>query len=100
MAGCSEIFVSVPYKIGGPRVNINYSLKGTVSPDFSPLVFYFKQLFLAPVDKPSNDFDFFGIFAEIFDFSGPLPVSMTPAMQTILLLLDDSFELWMDAIEK
>jgi hypothetical protein len=60
-------------------------LKGTVSPDFSPLVFFFKQLFLTPVDKPSNDFDFFLIFAEIFYFSGALPVSMTPAMQTILL---------------
>jgi hypothetical protein len=34
-------------------------LKGTVPPDFSPLVFFFKQLFLAPVGKPSNDFDFF-----------------------------------------
>ncbi len=34
-------------------------LKGTVPPDFSPLVFFFKQLLLAPVDKPSNDFDFF-----------------------------------------
>jgi hypothetical protein len=57
------------------------TLKGTVPPDFSPLVFFFKQLLLAPVDKPSNDFDFF----QIFDFSGALPVSMTPAMQTILL---------------
>jgi hypothetical protein len=65
----------------------------TVPPDFSPLFFFFKQLLLAPVDNPSNDFDFFRIFAEIFDFSGALPVSMTPAMQTILLQLDDSFEL-------
>jgi hypothetical protein len=45
-------------------------LKVTVPPDFLPLVFFFKQLLLAPVDKPSNDFDFFRIFAEIFDFSG------------------------------
>ncbi len=59
--------------------------KGTVPPDFSPLGFFFKQLLMAPVDKPSNDFNFFLIFAEIFDFSGALPVSMTPAMQTILL---------------
>ncbi len=35
------------------------SVKGTVPPDFSPLVFLFKQLLLAPEDKPSNDFDFF-----------------------------------------
>ncbi len=156
--------------------------KGTVPPDFSPLVFFFKQLLLAPVDKPSNDLDFFRIFADIFDFSGvpwryvharsvnpfnfflvsaflstrrgpcrsevpslaraapgdhePLiggapwqsmgvlrlgrsvtwsfcgwmfrqstfsgasPVSMTPAKQTILVYLDASFELLMDAIEK
>jgi hypothetical protein len=60
-------------------------LKGTVPPDFSPLVFFFKQLLLAPVDKPSNDFDFFRIFAEIFDFSGASPVSLTSAKQTILL---------------
>jgi hypothetical protein len=44
------------------------SFKGTVPPDFLPLVFFFKQLLLAPVDKPSNDFDFFRIFAEIFDY--------------------------------
>ncbi len=62
-----------------------FLLKGTVPPDFSPLVFFFKQLLLAPVDKPSNDFDFFRIFAKIFDFSGASPVSLTPAKQAILL---------------
>jgi hypothetical protein len=36
--------------------------KGTVPSDFSPLVFFFKQLLLAAVDKPSNDFDFFRIY--------------------------------------
>jgi hypothetical protein len=60
-------------------------LKGTVPPDFSPLVFFFKQLLLALVDKPSNDFDFFRIFAEILDFSCASPVSLTPAKQMILL---------------
>ncbi len=77
-------------------------IKGTVPRDFLPLVFFFKQLLLAPVDKPSNDFDFFRIFAEIFDYFNDtgkwhfycfrelhrchwhrrcmhLPVSMTPA---------------------
>jgi hypothetical protein len=44
-------------------------LKGTVPSDFSPLVFFFRQLLLAPVDKPSNDFDFFRKFVETFDFS-------------------------------
>ncbi len=34
-------------------------LKGTVPRDFLPLVFFFKQLLLAPVDKPSNNFNFF-----------------------------------------
>jgi hypothetical protein len=48
--------------------------------DFLPLVFFFKQLPLAPVDKPSNDFDFFQIFAEIFNHIGTSPVSTTPAM--------------------
>ncbi len=66
-------------------------IKGTVPPDFSPLVFFFKELLLALVDKPSNDFNFFRISAEIFDFSSASPVSLTPAKQTILLQLDDSF---------
>jgi hypothetical protein len=56
-----------------------------VPPDFSPLIFFIKQLLLAPVDKPNNDLDFFLIFAEIFDFSDASPVSMTPVKQTILL---------------
>jgi hypothetical protein len=59
-----------------------HDIKGTVPPVFSPLVFFFKQLLLAPVDKPSNDFDFFLIFPEILDFSGASPVS---AKQTIIL---------------
>ncbi len=60
-------------------------VKGTVPPDISPLVFFFKQLLLVPVNKLRNDFDFFRIFVEIFDFSGASPVSLTPAKQTILL---------------
>jgi hypothetical protein len=60
-------------------------LKGTVPPDFSPLFFFFKQLLLAPVDKPSNDFDFFQIYADLLDFYSALPVSLTPVKQTILL---------------
>jgi hypothetical protein len=60
------------------RQKLAASFKGTVPPDFSPLVFFFKQLLLAPVDKPSNDFDYFRILAEIVDFSGASPVSMTP----------------------
>ncbi len=61
--------------------------KGTVSGDFLPLVFFFKQLLLAPVDKPSNDLDFFQIFAEIFDYFGASPVSTTLAMHALLVSL-------------
>jgi hypothetical protein len=58
-------------------------IKGTVSRDFLPLVFFLKQLLLATVDKPSNDFDFFRIFAEIFDYFSASPVSTTPAMHAL-----------------
>ncbi len=54
-----------------------------MSRDFLPQVFFFKQLLLAPVDKPSNDFDFFRIFAEIFDYYGASPVSTTPVMHAL-----------------
>ncbi len=57
-----------------------------MSRDFLPLFFFFKQLLLAPVDKPSNDFDFFRIFAEIFDNFGALPVSTTPVSDTSTVL--------------
>ncbi len=56
--------------IGGGDCPVTVYIKGTVSRDFLPQVFFFKQLLLAPVDKPSNDFDFFRIFAEIFDYYG------------------------------
>jgi hypothetical protein len=58
-------------------------IKGTVSRDFLPLVFFFKQLLLAPVDKPSNDFDFFRIYAEISDYFGASPVSTTPTIHAL-----------------
>ncbi len=51
--------------------------------DFLPLVFFFKQLLLAPVDKISNDFDFFRIFAEIFDYFSASPVTTTQAMHAL-----------------
>jgi hypothetical protein len=54
--------------------------------DFLPLVFFFKQLLLAPVNKPSNDFDFFKIFTEIFDYFGATPVSTTPVSDTFTVL--------------
>jgi hypothetical protein len=51
--------------------------------DFLPLVFFFKQLLLAPVDKPSNDFDIFQTFAEIFNYFGASPVSLTPVNNSL-----------------
>ncbi len=67
----------------GSTTLLSWLFKGTVPRDFLPLVFFFKQLLLAPVDKPSNDFDFFRIFAEIFDYFGTSPVSTTPAMHAL-----------------
>ncbi len=57
-----------------------------MSRDFLPPVFFFKQLLLAPGDKPSNDFNFFRIFAEIFDYYGASPVSTTPVSDTFTVL--------------
>ncbi len=54
--------------------------------DFLPLVFFFKQLLLATVDKPSNAFNFFLIFPEIFDYFGASPVSTTPVSDTFTVL--------------
>jgi hypothetical protein len=69
-----------------PKI-LTFFLKGTVPRDFLPLVFFFKQLLLALVDKPSNDFDFFLIIAEIFDYFVASPVSTTPAMHALLVSL-------------
>jgi hypothetical protein len=65
--GISNLTVQLAASVCSEKQNF---LKGTVPGDFLPLVFFFKQLLLAPVDKPSNDFDFFRIFAETFDYSG------------------------------
>ncbi len=63
------------------------SLKGTVPRDFLPLVFFFKLFLLGPGDMTRNDFDFFRLFAEIFDYFGASPVSMTPAMHALPVAL-------------
>ncbi len=63
------------------------AIKGTVPRDFLPLVFFIKLFLLGPVDKPRNDFDFFRLFAEIFDYLGASPVSMTPAKHALLVSL-------------
>jgi hypothetical protein len=70
-----------------PLFSLDSTLKGTVPRDFLILVFFFKQLLLASVDKPSNDFNFFQIFAEIFDYFGASPVSTTLAMHALLVSL-------------
>ena len=50
-----------------PNLSDN-ELKGTVSRDFLSPVFFIKQLLLVPIDMPRNDFEFFRIFVEIFEF--------------------------------
>jgi hypothetical protein len=61
-------------------------LKGTVPRDFLPLVFFLKLFLLGPGDMPRNDFDFFRLFAGIFDYFGALPVSTTPVSDTFTVL--------------
>jgi hypothetical protein len=61
-------------------------LKGTVPRDFLPLVFFFKLFLLGPGDMPRNDFDFFQLFAGIFDNFGASPVSTTPVSDTFTVL--------------
>jgi hypothetical protein len=58
-------------------------LKGTVSRDFLPLFFFFKLFLLGPVDMPSNGFDFFRLFADIFDYFSASPASTTPAKHAL-----------------
>jgi hypothetical protein len=51
-------------------------------------VFFVELLLLVAIDMPRNDFDiFFRIFAELFDYFGALPVSMTLAMYGLPMLL-------------
>ncbi len=66
---------------GGPMGVLH--LKGTVPWDFLPLVFFIKLFLLGPVDMPRNDFNFFWLFAEIFDYFGASPASMTPAKHAL-----------------
>ncbi len=54
------------------------SFKGTVSRDFSCLVFFIKQLLLVSIGKSRNDFEFFRIFVELFVFVIESPVMNTP----------------------
>ncbi len=51
--------------------------------DFLPLAFFFKLFLLGPVDMPRNYFNFFWLFAEIFDYFGASPVSTTLAMHAL-----------------
>ncbi len=63
--------------------NIGRILKGTVPRDFLPLVFFIKLFLLGPVDMPRNDFNFFRLFVEIFDYFGASPVSTTTAKHAL-----------------
>jgi hypothetical protein len=61
-------------------------LKGTVTRDFLPLVFFFELFLLGPVDMPRNDFNCFRLFAEIFNYFGASPVSTTQVSDTFTVL--------------
>jgi hypothetical protein len=61
--------------------------KGTVPQDFLSLVFFFKLFLLGPVDMPRNYFHFIQLFAEIFNYFGASPVSMTLAKNYSLVSL-------------
>ncbi len=50
------------------------------------LWFFIKRPLLVPVDKPRDNFDFFRLFAEIFDYFGASPVSMTPVCDAVAVL--------------
>ncbi len=83
---CCPICCRSPFNINCYIKRSDFPLsffKGTLPRNFLPLVFFFKQLLLAPVDKPINDFDFFRIFVEIFNYFGASPVSTTPAMHAL-----------------
>jgi hypothetical protein len=77
-------------------------LKGTAPREILPLVFFFKLSLLGPVDMPRNDFNFFRLFAEIFDYFGAsmklamhaLPVSLTSVNNSLPVsttLVSDTF---------
>jgi hypothetical protein len=66
--------------------------------------FFIKLFFLVPKDMPRNDFNFFRIFEELFDYFGDspvstapvklaLPVSLTPARNSspVSMTLNDAF---------
>ncbi len=55
------------------------TLKGTVSRDYLPLVFFMNQFPPSPRVSHQDRFEFFQKFAEIFASQGAPPVSTTPA---------------------
>jgi hypothetical protein len=56
----------------------NIRVKGTVSRDFFTLVFFIKQLLLVPLNMARQDFKFFRIFEELFEFVIDTPVYSLP----------------------
>jgi hypothetical protein len=53
-------------------------LKGTLSRDFLTLVFFIKHILLVPLDTPRQDFKFFRIFENLFEFVIDSPVYSQP----------------------
>ncbi len=58
-----------------------------MSQDFLPVFFFFKLFLLGPVDMPRNDFDFFRLLTDIFDYFGASPASTTPAKHALQVSL-------------
>jgi hypothetical protein len=78
-----------PLRHSHQNVN-NDQVKGTVPRDFLPLVFFFKLFLLGPVDMPRNYFDFFLLFAEIFDYFGASPSVNDTGIACIAGFIDTS----------
>ncbi len=62
---------------------VNIYLKGQCQEIFYLWFFFIKLFLLGRVDKHRNDFDFFRLFAEIFDYFVALPVSTTLAKHAL-----------------
>jgi hypothetical protein len=56
--------------------------KGTLSRYFFTPVFFIKHLLLVPLDTPGNDFKFFQIFQELFEFVIDSHVYSSPGVST------------------
>jgi hypothetical protein len=63
-----------------------------VSRDFSHPVFSHQTVPPGPSRQARNNFDFFLLVVELFDYFGATLVSMTPVKSIVLFKLDGPFE--------